>query len=77
MLVLSIKVDEALRFSNLYALIDGQMVKLDDVTIMLCEMGRSKARLGITAPREIQIDRLDTQGTKLNYTPPTQETGTR
>lgn len=49
MLVLSRKKDEALQIG-------------DDIKITVCHVGNGKVRIGIDAPKELNITRCDAQG---------------
>ena len=47
----------------------GQMVKIGSYEVKVLEVGTNSVHLGVTAPREIPIDRYDAHGRKLNRGP--------
>lgn len=62
MLVLSRKVGE-------------QVVIGDDVTVTVVEVRGDKVRLGITAPRDVSVDRSEVRASKLGDCPRAPELG--
>ena len=44
---------------------DQSIVIGDNITVMVCEIRGDKIRLGVEAPKEIQVDRYEVRQSKL------------